>query len=62
MTKAKAKAKPYTPPPSNYQGTELKTNPAIPAGRLRAYTLPSRMANRLHYPDGRVEPFPGFEK
>lgn len=26
----------------------------VPEGRLRAFQLPSRMGNRLHYPDGTV--------
>lgn len=50
--------KPYTPPDWNYQGTELHPDPGMPAGRMYAFTLPSRMGDRLHYPDGRVLPFP----
>ncbi len=49
---------PYTPPSWQYQGAELKTSSAMPAARLRAFTLPSRMGDLLHYPDGRVLPFP----
>ncbi len=48
----------YTPPDGDYQGTELRRSPGLPAGRYRALELPSRMGDRLHYPDGRVEPFP----
>lgn len=44
---------PYTPPSWQYQGAELKTSSA-----MRAFTLPSRMGDLLHYPDGRVLPFP----
>jgi hypothetical protein len=50
---------PFKPPHGNYQGTELQRTPGIPDGRMRAFDLPSRMGNRLHYPDGRVHPFPG---
>ncbi len=48
----------YTPPDGDYQGTELRRSPGLPAGRYRALDLPSRMGDRLHYPDGRVELFP----
>lgn len=52
--------KPYTPPSNCYQGTELKPHPGLPAGRMHAYTLPSRIGDWLHYPAParRVEPFP----
>lgn len=52
--------KPYKPAPWNYQGDELKPHPGIPAERMRAFTLPSRMNDWLHYPapKRRVEPFP----
>lgn len=55
----KAIAKPYTPPPGDYQGAELRPIQGIPAQRMNAFALPSRMNDRLHYPDGRVLPFPG---
>lgn len=42
----------------HYDGAELRPNPGLPPGRLRAYRLPSRMGDKLHYPDGRVEPAP----
>lgn len=48
----------YKPPHSQYQGTELLRNPGVPAERFRAFDLPSRMNDNLHYPDGRVLPFP----
>ncbi|MFD2297729.1 hypothetical protein QRO11_15525 [Paracidovorax citrulli] len=48
----------YTPPDGTYLGTELQRSPGIPADRYQAFELPSRMGDRLHYPDGRVEPFP----
>ncbi|MDT0140178.1 hypothetical protein [Acidovorax sp. PRC11] len=51
-------AQPYTPPDGDYQGAELQRSRGLPAGRYRALDLPSRMGDRLHYPDGRVEPFP----
>ena len=45
------KVQPY----ETYLGLELKVNPGITADRLEAFGLPSRVGNRLHYPDGRVE-------
>lgn len=42
----------------DYQGHELQRNPGIPADRYEAYRLPSRMGDRLHYPDGRVVDMP----
>lgn len=39
-----------------YAGTELQRNPGIGPERYAAFDLPSRMGNRLHYPDGRVLP------
>lgn len=38
-----------------YDGAELRRNVAIDPARLEAFKLPSRVGNRLHYPDGRVE-------
>jgi hypothetical protein len=38
-----------------YAGTELARNPGLPAERFTAFDLPSRIGNRLHYRDGRVE-------
>jgi len=57
MTRAPT-AQPYTPPYGTYRGTELQRSPGLPSERYRALDLPSRMGDRLHYPDGRVEPFP----
>lgn len=44
----------YTPGESSYQGTELEPYAGRP-GAMDACALPSRMGNRLHYRDGRVE-------
>ncbi len=52
---------PYKPPASEYQGAELLLNPGILPGRMHAYTLPSRVGDWLHYPNGDVERFPGTE-
>lgn len=49
---------PYEVPYWQYQGNELKTSPSIPAERLLAFTLPSRVGDWLYYPDGRREAFP----
>lgn len=38
-----------------YDGAELRTTPGLTPDSLHAYRLPSRVGNRLHYPDGRVE-------
>lgn len=54
--------KPYTIPAKNYQGVELKPVQGIPDARMDAFKLPSRMGDRLHYRDGRVEQMPGTEK
>ncbi|THJ36197.1 hypothetical protein E8K88_02735 [Lampropedia aestuarii] len=48
----------YEPPSNCYQGVELRLNPGIDPERLRAFTLPSRVGDQLHYPDGRIEAFP----
>ena len=50
--------KPYEVPCWQYQGTELKPDPSIAPERMRAFDLPSRMGDWLHFPDGRREPFP----
>lgn len=55
----KANTTPYTPPTGDYQGAELRPVQGIPAARMNAFALPSRMNDRLHYPDGSVLPFPG---
>lgn len=43
--------------PSNkpYVGKELLPPPGTDPRRLIAFTLPSRIGDRLHYPDGRIE-------
>ena len=43
---------------SDYQCPELNGTPGIPESRFRAFHLPSRRGDLLHYPDGRVEPIP----
>ncbi|WP_232776580.1 hypothetical protein [Comamonas testosteroni] len=41
-----------------YKCPELKDTPGIPESRMRAFTLPSRVGNRLHYPDGTIKELP----
>jgi hypothetical protein len=41
----------------DYLGEQLQRNPGIRPERFVAFTLPSRVGNRLHWPDGRVTPF-----
>lgn len=43
---------------SSYQGRELQPYQGRP-GAMDAFALPSRMGNRLHYRDGRVERMEG---
>jgi hypothetical protein len=38
-----------------YNGADLRPLPGLHPSRLEAFSLPSRIGNRLHYPDGRVE-------
>ena len=40
--------------PTGYSCPELSRNPGIGADRFQAFKLPSRVGNRLHWPDGRV--------
>ena len=42
----------------SYKCPELDCTPGIPQARFQAFQLPSRRGDLLHYPDGRVEPFP----
>jgi hypothetical protein len=37
-----------------YSGVELQRNPGITAERYVAFQLPSRVGDRLHWPDGRT--------
>jgi len=43
-----------------YRCPELRRNAGINAERFVAFDLPSRIGQRLHYPDGRVEPMPSL--
>lgn len=43
-------------PAENYDGAELRRNPGIQPERFAAFGLPSRVNDRLHWPDGRVTP------
>ena len=43
--------KPYTCP-------ELGRNPGLPDERFEAFDKPSRMGDKLHYRDGRIEDYP----
>jgi hypothetical protein len=40
--------------PTGYSCPELSRNPGIGADRFEAFKLPSRINDRLHWPDGRV--------
>jgi hypothetical protein len=48
--------------PSGYTCPELARNPGIEDERFAAFALPSRVNDRLYYPDGRVEPFPNMRE
>jgi predicted ArsR family transcriptional regulator len=38
-----------------YDGADLRPVPGLPESRLAWFSMPSRIGNRLHYQDGRVE-------
>jgi hypothetical protein len=38
-----------------YDGADLRQIPGLPESRQAWFSMPSRIGNRLHYPDGRVE-------
>ena len=42
----------------SYLCPELERTAGIPEDRFAAFQLPSRRGDLLHYPDGRIEPFP----
>lgn len=45
--------------PNGYPCPELARVPGVTADRFVAFSLPSRVGNWLHYPDGRRVRFPG---
>lgn len=46
----------------DYHGQELLRNPGIGPERFTAFELPSRVGDRLYYPDGRVLPMPNMRE
>lgn len=40
---------------NTYSSAGIQGSTHVPEARLQAFKLPSRMGNRLHYPDGTVE-------
>lgn len=42
-----------------YDGADLRPTAGVPSGRMAAFHLPSRVGDRLRFPDGRVTDLQG---